>query len=446
MRISVFGLGYVGTVTSACLARDGHDVIGVDIDADKVAALAEGRSSIIEPGLGQLIEDGAASGRLRAGGDAMRAVRETEVSMVSVGTPRAGDGSPELGQVHRVCREIGAAVADKGAPHTVLLRSTVPPGSFEGCVEILKAEGGGGLVHAAFVPEFLREGSAIADHYDQPLTVVGSRDRVAVDAARQVFAAVGAPVVVVEPALAEMVKYASNAWHAVKVTFANEIGRLARGWGVDATAVMDIVARDTKLNASTAYMKPGFAYGGSCLPKDLEGLLHHARRNEIPVPMLASVPGSNAMEVDRTAEEILRSPARRVAVLGLAFKPDTDDLRNSPSVELVKRLVAQGCDVSVYDPAVNEGRLRGTNLRFIRDELPNFEELLTDNGASAIAAADTVVVTHRSAEFRTLLSSVPAGTRVIDPVGLMEGPSVDPERPEAPARWPRTTEGHAGPA
>ncbi len=416
MRISIFGLGYVGAVTAACLARDGHHVIGVDVNADKVAGLAAGRSPIVEEGLDELLAREVAEGRVQATTDAHRAVAETEVSMITVGTPPLGNGEPDLGFVFRVCGEIAAAVRAAGREHGVVLRRTVPPGTLERCAALFAAEDAG--VRLAFNPEFLREGSAIHDYDTPAYTIIGTRDEVAEQQVRAMYAAVDAPVVVVEPAVAEMIKYVANAWHATKIAFANEMGRLSKAFGVDGRDVMRVIAQDTKLNVSPVYMRPGFAFGGSCLPKDVDALLAHARRLDVSVPLLASVPVSNEQQVDLAVQAVLDLRPRRVGVLGLAFKPGTDDLRESPAVPLVKRLIGEGCEVRIYDRDVNHAHLMGTNLAYIRGNVPHFEALLAESAAEVTAWADALVVTYVSDEFTEALAASD-GLPVVDVAGLV---------------------------
>ena len=423
MKVSIFGLGYVGAVTAACLARDGHQVMGVDVSADKVARVTRGESPIVEDGLPELLAVGARSGRITATVDAVAAVAETEVSMISVGTPPDENGVPDLSYVERVCREIGAAVAAKRAAHVVVLRSTVPPGTTQRCVRIVAdAAGDGGPVHVAFNPEFLREGSAIRD-YDQPAyTVIGTDDAVAERAVRELYAAVDAPVHVVPPAVAEMVKYVANTWHATKIGFTNEVGRVAKAFGVDGRQVMQLIAADTKLNVSPVYMRPGFAYGGSCLPKDVNALLHYAAELHVTTPLISAVPVSNQVHIEQAAAAVLRHGRRRVAVLGLAFKPGTDDLRESPAVPLVKRLLGEGCEVRIYDRDVHTARLMGTNLAYIRAHIPHLEALLSDTVEDCLAWSEVVVVTYASDEFAKAICDGGQTRPVVDLAGLFTEP------------------------
>lgn len=422
MKISIFGLGYVGAVTAACLARDGHEVIGVDVSPEKVALIGAGESPIVEPELGQLLAEGAATGRILATTDAEKAVVASDVSLISVGTPPTERGETDLSYVFNVCKEIAVAVRRKATPHVIVLRSTVPPGTLERCHNLLSDVAGAEFVHLAFNPEFLREGSAIRDYDLPPYTIIGTEDPVAEAAVRQMYAKVEAPVIVAKPAVAEMVKFVANTWHAAKVTFANEIGRIAKAFGIDGREVMNIIVQDTKLNVSPTYMRPGFAYGGSCLPKDLSALLYCARVMDVPVPLLSTIPASNNFQVELAAQEVLRSGVRRIAVFGLAFKPGTDDLRESPAVLLVKRLLGEGCQVKIYDRAVQQARLVGTNLAYIQRNLPHFEALLVTEPQQALEGAEMAVVTYAASEFCQILLEAAKGTRILDLAGIFTEP------------------------
>jgi GDP-mannose 6-dehydrogenase len=423
VKVSIFGLGYVGAVTAGCLSRDGYEVVGGDVNADKVARVAAGGSPIVEAGLPELLAAGSAAGRLTATVDAVAAVAGTDVSMISVGTPPNDHGVPYLGYVERVCREIGAAVAAKGAAHVVVLRSTVPPGTTQRCAALLaEAAGAGTPLHVAFNPEFLREGSAIRD-YDHPAyTIIGTEDALAEAAVRELYACVDAPVHVVPPAVAEMVKYVANTWHATKIGFANEVGRVAKAFGVDGREVMHLITQDTKLNVSSVYMRPGFAYGGSCLPKDVNALLHYAGEMHVPTPLLSAVPASNQAHIEEAVKAVLKHGRRRVAVLGLAFKPGTDDLRESPAVPLVKRLIGEGCEVRIYDCDVHTAQLMGTNLAYIREHIPHFEALLTDTVKDCLAWSEVVVVTYASDQFATAVCDGGQARPVVDLAGLFDEP------------------------
>lgn len=418
MKISIFGLGYVGTVTAACLAQDGHEVIGVDVNPQKVALLNAGVSPIVEPELGQLLSEGVAAGRIACTKDSEEAVMASDISLISVGTPSLENGESDLSYVFEVCKEIGAAVYRKGTPHVIVLRSTVPPGTLEHCRTLLGDVVSSAPIHFAFNPEFLREGSAVRDYYMPPYTVIGTEDPVAKEAVQRMYAAVKAPLIVVEPAVAEMVKYVANAWHAAKVTFANEVGRIAKAFRVDGREVMNIIVQDTKLNVSPAYMRPGFAYGGSCLPKDLNALLHCARKMDISVPLLSTIPVTNSLQIELGAQEILRSGARRISIFGLAFKAGTDDLRESPAVLLVKRLLGEGCEVKIYDSAVYQACLMGTNLAYIQRNLPHLKSLLVAEPHQALEDVDLAVVTQTNPALRQALRDAPKEIQVLDLAGI----------------------------
>lgn len=418
MKVSIFGLGYVGAVTAACLARDGHEVIGVDVNPEKVALINAGETPIVEPQLDVLLAEGASTHRIRATTDSQKAVLESDVSLISVGTPPTERGEPDLSYVYNVCKEIGAAIRHKQAPHAVVLRSTVPPGTLERCTALLQEAAGDVAVHTAFNPEFLREGSAIRDYDLPPYTIIGTEDPAAEAAVREMYAKVDAPIITVKPAVAEMVKYVANTWHAAKVSFANEVGRVAKAFGVDGREVMNLIVQDTKLNLSPTYMRPGFAYGGSCLPKDLGSMLYYARSKDVPIPFLNSIPATNNLQIELAAQEVMRSHSRRIAIFGLAFKAGTDDLRESPAVLLVKRLLGEGCEVKIYDKAVQQARLMGTNLAYIQRNLPHFEGLLVAEPQQALAGAEMVVLTYSTPEFREVLKEVPKGTKILDLAGV----------------------------
>lgn len=418
MKVSIFGLGYVGTVSAACMAKDGHEVVGVDISEAKVHALNGGRSTIIEPQLDELLQAGVDTGRITATTDVTHAVATTDISLISVGTPPGDDGGPNLEYVKGVCLELGRAVRAKGRSHTVVLRSTVPPGTLQTCHELMQQEAGDTQVHTAFNPEFLREGSAVRDYVEPPYTIIGTEDELAEKAVRKLYAKVDAPVVRVRPAVAELIKYTANAWHATKIAFANEIGRIANAFEVDGRQVMDLITQDTKLNVSKAYMRPGFAYGGSCLPKDLASIIYYAQAQRVEVPLLSAVPQSNRQLIQDALKAVLETGAQRVGVLGLAFKPNTDDLRESPTVSLVKQLLGEGRQLKVYDAAVNEANLLGANLSYIQQNLPHFSNLLVSEIGDAIDTAELIIVSYSSPAFAEALTNAAPGTVVLDLAGV----------------------------
>ncbi|MCX7887220.1 MAG: UDP-glucose/GDP-mannose dehydrogenase family protein [Verrucomicrobiae bacterium] len=403
MKISVFGLGYVGSVTAACLARDGHKVIGVDVNPEKVSRVARGEPPVIEPGLGELLAEGVRAGRISATISAVDAVQATEVSLVSVATPSRPDGAPDLAALDAVCAQIGKAVDAKGSRHIVVIRSTVQPGTTQRCEGLIRQFAGAIPVHVAFNPEFLREGSAVADFLAPPYTIIGTTDPLAEQAVRELYGTIPAPVIVTEPAVAELVKLAANAWHATKICFANEIGRLAAGAAVSGRKVMDILVQDTKLNTSAAYLRPGFAFGGSCLPKDVRSLLHFARHHNVEVPLLAAIHRSNQVPIERAVERVLAQGKPRVGMLGLAFKPGSDDLRESPAVELAERLIGKGCDVRILDPTVHGSKLVGANRAYVEQHLPHLSKLLVADAKELVRHAELLLLMHDTAEFRAVV-------------------------------------------
>lgn len=396
MRISVFGLGYVGAVSVACLARDGHELIGVDLDPHKLELIRSGRSPIVEEGIQELMQRVVASGRVKVTSDAQEAVRASDLSFVCVGTPSSPNGSQDLAAVRRVMTEIGAALARKQGPHTIVLRSTVQPGTLEGVVRPLLEEQSGrrsdGDFALCFQPEFLREGSSIKDYDNPPLTLIGAREPAAAARVREVFGHLPCELIVTSIGVAELMKFACNAFHALKVTFANEMGRVAQAVGVDGREVMDLICRDRRLNISPAYLKPGFAFGGSCLPKDLRALNYLAKTRDLTLPMLGSVLGSNRAHVDHGLEMVMAPGVRRVSMLGLSFKSGTDDLRESPLVAAAERLIGKGYQLKIYDPEVNLSRLLGANKRFIEETIPHIATLLVSDARRAVEDAETVLV------------------------------------------------------
>jgi GDP-mannose 6-dehydrogenase len=425
VRISVFGLGYVGAVSSACLADLGHEVVGVDVSAAKVATITSGRSPIVEPHLAERLTAHVASGRLRATTDAAEAVRTTDVALVCVGTPSTASGGIDTTHLDRVCEQIGAAIADQQpeAFH-VIVRSTCMPPVHQQLQQILEdatgrrlGEGLGYVCH----PEFLREGAAVADFFDPPKIVFGASDPAAAAMCDQLYPGIDeAPVFHVTPEVAALVKYADNCFHAVKVTFGNEIGLMCRHLGVDAHEVMDIFVSDTKLNISPKYLRPGSAFGGSCLPKDLRGLLDQSRLAAQALPMLAGTLESNRIQIEALLHRIVGPDRPSVGIVGLAFKELTDDVRESPMVTLVEGVSGKGHQVRVYDEHLSVNELVGSNLSFAVASIPHLAELLTNDLAAVVAASDVVVVSHRltPAMWRDLPWR--PGVRVIDLANVAE--------------------------
>ncbi len=418
MRVNVFGLGYVGSVTSACLARAGHEVIGVDIDEEKVAMINGGTSPVVEPGLQALIRDLVATGRLRATISTPEAVRHGTIGLICVGTPGGPTGQLRVDALERVGHDIGRALAACDEPYTVVLRSTVLPGTTERVlIPAIHAGAGrelGPSLRVAVNPEFMREGSAIRDFAHPPFTLVGCGDPGTAAVLRTLYGEVEAPFVHTSVTTAEVVKYASNAFHALKVCFANEIGDLCAALGADAQDAMRIFLMDRKLNVSEAYLRPGFAFGGSCLPKDLRALVYAARAADVSVPLLAAILPSNEGQIRRAVEAVLATRKRRIGVVGLAFKPGTDDLRESPMVTLVETLIGKGCDVRILDPNVALARLRGANRRYIEQEIPHIASLLCDGVESLLAHAEVLVVGNAGAEATRAVAAAGPDRVVVD--------------------------------
>ena len=418
MRVNVFGLGYVGSVTSACLARAGHEVIGVDIDEEKVAMINGGTSPVVEPGLRALIRDLVATGRLRATISTPEAVRHGTIGLICVGTPGGPTGQLRVDALERVGHDIGRALAACDEPYTVVLRSTVLPGTTERVlIPAIHAGAGrelGPSLRVAVNPEFMREGSAIRDFAHPPFTLVGCADAGTAAVLRTLYGEVNAPFVHTSVTTAEVVKYASNAFHALKVCFANEIGDLCAALGADAQDAMRIFLMDRKLNVSEAYLRPGFAFGGSCLPKDLRALVYAARAADVSVPLLAAILPSNEGQIRRAVEAVLATRKRRIGVVGLAFKPGTDDLRESPMVTLVETLIGKGCDVRILDPNVALARLRGANRRYIEQEIPHIASLLCDGVESLLAHAEVLVVGNAGAEATRAVAAAGPDRVVVD--------------------------------
>ncbi|HEY1320412.1 MAG TPA: nucleotide sugar dehydrogenase, partial [Streptosporangiaceae bacterium] len=425
MRVAVIGLGYVGTVTAACLASRGHDVWGVDVEPAKVDEIRAGRSPVAEPGLGALIAETVAGGTLRATTSVAEALDEADVSLVCVGTPSAARGGTDLFYIRRAVEDLVAALREVRPPasgrHSVVIRSTVPPGTVDQVVIPALTEGLDGTqvtAGAAMCPEFLREGSGVADFFAPPFVVVGTSDPRTAEVLTAMFGFSGQPVRIVDVRTAEALKYACNAFHATKVSFTNEVSRLFRLMGVDAREVMSLFCEDQVLNISPAYLRPGFAFGGSCLPKDLRSLLHLARVNGADLPLLAGTLATNELVISEAVDRVLACDTRTVALLGLSFKMDTDDLRESPMVELAERLVGKGFDVRIYDPVVHPARLVGSNRRYVESKLPHLERLLTYEPGEALRGAGAAIVSSTDqAVLEALLAAAPP--HVIDLSGRL---------------------------
>lgn len=410
MRISVFGLGYVGSVSAACLAARGHDVVGVDVQPFKIELLNRGRSPVIEERIGELTEQVVRDGALRATVDAGEAVRATEISLVCVGTPSAPNGSLSTTYLERVAAQIGDAIRDQESRHTVVFRSTMLPGTCENLlVPILERASGlraGADFGVAVNPEFLREGSSVRDFNDPPKTVIGEFDKVSGDTVAELYEGLPGEVFRVAVAVAEMTKYADNAFHGLKIGFANEIGAICRALGLDSHQVMDLFLADRKLNVSSAYLRPGFAFGGSCLPKDLRGLVYAARMADVSIPILEHVLPSNAEHLQRALDLVTGFGRRRVGLFGLSFKPGTDDLRESPLVELAERLLGKGYQLRIYDANVSLSRLLGANKEYVETHLPHLGDLLSDSVQEVLDHAEVCVIGSRESAVLDALASV----------------------------------------
>jgi GDP-mannose 6-dehydrogenase len=421
MKIAVFGLGYVGVVSAACLARDGHSVVGIDPNSLKVDLLRQGKSPIVEPGLEPLIVAAVAAGRLVTDCDAAAAVAQCEVLMVCVGTPGQANGSLDLGYVRRVVQQIGAQLAGTTAYKVVVIRSTLLPGSMQSVVIPLLEEAArrtaGKDFGVCINPEFLREGSAIYDYDHPPKTVIGASDERAAAMVRELYAGLSAPLIMTDLRTAEMVKYIDNSWHALKVTFTNEVGRLCKAMGVDSRLAMRLFCMDTKLNISSAYLRPGFAFGGSCLPKDVRALTYQGRLLDVDTPVLSSILASNQLHIAHALAMIRASGRRRVGLLGLSFKEGTDDLRESPIVTLAEQLIGKGYELAVYDRNVRLASLMGANREYILQHIPHIGRLMVDRPEPLLEHAEVVVVASADAEFAPLLEKLAAGKSVIDLVG-----------------------------
>jgi GDP-mannose 6-dehydrogenase len=398
MRISIFGMGYVGAVSGACLAKQGHQVLGVDVNPGKVALINAGESPIVEEGMAELMADVVGRGAFAATADAPMAVHETDLSFVSVGTPSEANGALSLRAVRAVSEDIGRALKDKPGPHVVVYRSTILPGTTEDvCLPLLLEHSGrtlGDDLEVAFNPEFLREGSSIRDFHEPPFTILGGRDGADLSAVESIYAGLEAELIRCPLKVAESVKYLCNMYHALKVGFANEAGRVLADLGIDARVPLAIFCRDTQLNISTAYLRPGYAFGGSCLPKDLRAFQHLARTRDVPVPVLDALLPSNARQVERAFRLIEQAGGRQVALLGLAFKGGTDDLRESPIVTLAEQLIGKGYELKIYDGHVNTARLVGSNREFIQKEIPHIDRLLQGAPEDALAGAEVIVVAN----------------------------------------------------
>ena len=422
MNISVFGLGYVGTVCAACLADRGHTVIGVDKAESKVTAIRDGRSPIIEQDLNELIENGVKRGRLTATMESEEAVKSTDLSIVCVGTPSQTNGALSLAAIETVSTEIGSAMRGKNTRHEIVVRSTVLPGTTRGVIvpRLVEASGKhpGPAFGIAFNPEFMREGSSVTDFNTPSKTIVGALDNATSALVLSLYKHLPGPKITTKIETAELVKYVDNAWHALKVTFANEIGAISSSLEIDSHEVMRIFCEDQRLNISAAYLRPGFAFGGSCLPKDLRALTYLGRRLDLSLPVLNHVLDSNRMIIDRGAHWILSQSRRRIAFLGISFKSGTDDVRESPFVELAERIIGKGCEVRIFDPNVQLGHMVGANKDYLMNVLPHITELLVPKIQDATDWAEAIIVTSADPIYAKGLAKLRKDQVILDFAGI----------------------------
>jgi GDP-mannose 6-dehydrogenase len=423
LKISIFGLGYVGTVSAGCLAHDGHEVIGVDPVHTKVDLINAGKSPIIEAGIEEIIRSEVSSGRLYATSDQDQAIRETELSFVCVGTPSQSNGNLDLTYIRRVCELIGEALKKKQARHTIVIRSTVLPGTMrQFVIPALEEHSGKRAGHDFGVcnnPEFLREGSAVSDFNLPPKTVIGELDSESGNMLASLYAKLDAPMIRTELEIAEMIKYVDNCWHALKIGFANEIGNVCKSFSVDAHAVMRAFCQDKKLNISTAYLMPGFAFGGSCLPKDLRALTYTARTRDVELPILTSILPSNELQIARGLRLIMEPGHKRIGVLGFSFKEGTDDLRESPMIEVIERLIGKGHDVRIFDRNVNLAKLVGANKDFILNRVPHISKLMAPSIGEVLEHAQTIVIGNKDPDFVDVAKQLRDGQRLVDFVRIV---------------------------
>jgi GDP-mannose 6-dehydrogenase len=418
MNVSVFGLGYVGSVSAASFAADGHTVIGVDVNPDKVASLNEGRSPIVEKGLDDLIRTNSSNGRLTATTSTKKAIENSDLSLICVGTPSRRNGSLDLTYLERVCEQIGEALAEKATYHVVVVRSTVLPGTTQSVVIPALERTAGKKYGTAFGvtvnPEFLREGTALHDFRHPPMTLVGHNYRSDAQSTEALYAHVAAPLVNTGIRTAEMIKYASNTWHALKVCFANEVGNLCKRLEIDSHEVMDIFCRDERLNLSSYYLRPGFAFGGSCLPKDVRAMQYRAKELDLDMPVIQSILGSNQLQIQHAIDMVVETGKKRVGLLGFSFKAGTDDLRESPIVILAEALLGKGYSLSIYDQNVSIARLVGANKQYINQQIPHLSSLLSGTIDEVLEKSDVIVIGNGSAEFADALKRTRPDQIVID--------------------------------
>ena len=425
MKLSVFGLGYVGVVAAGCLAADGHETIGVDPNRDKVDLVNAGNSPIIEKDIGEMVEAAVRNGLLRATTDAAEAVRASDMALVCVGTPSQRNGSLDLTYVRRVCEEIGRAIGEKDDYFVVVIRSTILPGTMRGLIVPVLEEASGKKAGVDFGvcnnPEFLREGTAVYDYRNPPKTVIGELDERSGAMLADLYADLDAPLIRTSVEVAETVKYIDNVWHATKVAFANEVGAVCKSLDIDSHKVMDIFCLDTKLNLSSYYMRPGFAFGGSCLPKDVRAFNYRANSLDLDLPLIGSIMASNERHIDRGFELVTRGGKKKVGILGFSFKAGTDDLRESPIVELIERLLGKGYELSLYDRNVSIAALKGGNRDYILNHIPHISRLMRASAEEVVADSDTIIIGNSDPSFAEV--EFRDGQTIIDLVRIQGGAS-----------------------
>lgn len=422
MKISIFGLGYVGAVSAACFAKEGHDVVGVDVSQTKVDIINSGNSPIIEEGINELIGQMVAEKRLRATADVNEAIADSDVSLVCVGTPSNDNGSLKLDYIKRVSQQIGEAISEKNARHIVVMRSTMLPGTIESLVkptlEVYSGKKAGKDFDVCINPEFLREGTSIKDFYAPPFTLIGADSEDAAEILKRLYSKIDAPLYTTSVKAAEMVKYSCNCFHGLKVSFANEIGNICKELGIDSHEVMEVFCKDTKLNLSPYYLKSGFAFGGSCLPKDLRALQYKAKELDVKVPVLEAALASNLLQIERAVQMIVKTGKKKIGVLGFAFKAGTDDLRESPVVTVIERLIGKGYDIKLYDKEVSVAKLVGANKEYIEREIPHISNLMADDINEVLRHSEVVLIGNPAEEFKSIEPQLTSEQTIVDLVRI----------------------------